>query len=81
MLVLLFLYRSPFRFKDFVDSETVLIEALSMGQLLDWNQQIFSFLGESALWVFGIGTELLSFLIKSFVFLAMDRKLKFINIH
>lgn len=52
-----------------------------MGEFFDGDEDVFSFFGESSLRGFGVGTELLNFLVESFIFLAVNWELKFIDIH
>jgi hypothetical protein len=56
-------------------------EALTMGKFFNGEEDIFSFLGESALRGFGVGAKLLDFLVEGFIFLAVNWELKFIDIH
>ena len=52
-----------------------------MGEFFDGDEDVFSFFRESAFGGFGVGTELLDFLVEDFIFLAVNWELKFIDIH
>ncbi len=76
MDMLLFFEGAALGFEGFGDAE-----ALTMGEFFDGNEDIFSFFGESAFGCFGVGTELLDFLVEGFIFLTVNWELKFIDIH